>query len=87
MLYEVSKTTAEKLDTWVNNLLVSKAWGVAMVHGITKGYDCFSDKNILWQHFDWVKEYEKDIWVSTFRQIGAYEKQYHSEGQEKEIGL
>ena len=72
---EVSKTTAEKLDTWVNNLLVSKAWGVAMVHGITKGYDCFPNKNILWQHFDWVKEHEKDIWISTFRQIGAYEKE------------
>lgn len=44
---EVSKTTAEKLDTWVNNLLVSKAWGVAMVHGITKGYDCFRIKHLV----------------------------------------
>lgn len=72
---EVSKTTADKLQTWVDNLLISKDWGVTMSHGITKGYDCFRDNKILWQHFDWVKKHEKDIWVATFKQIGAYVKE------------
>lgn len=73
--YEVSHTTAEKLQAWVDGLLVSGDWGVSMTHGITKGYDCYPDKTTLWHHFDWVKSHEKDIWVSTFKQIGAYQKE------------
>lgn len=40
---EVTQSTEEELKRWVDNLLLSEQWGVTMVHGITSGYDCFSD--------------------------------------------
>lgn len=72
---EVTQSTKEKLEKWVKKLFLSKQWGVTMIHGITKGYDSFSNPNILWEHLQYVKSHENDIWVAPFREIAAYIKE------------
>ena len=46
-----------------------------MIHGISYGYDAFSDEAILWKHLAKVKEQEDEIWVATFCQVAAYTKE------------
>lgn len=65
-------STPEKLDQWIEDLLSSEGWGVAMIHGITEGYDAFAEPAVLWEHFDKVKIQEEQIWVGTFREVSAY---------------
>lgn len=66
------KATAENLEDWIEKLLKDKAWGVGMTHGLTYGYDHFSDHKILWEHFKKVKAREEEIWVDTFRDVVTY---------------
>ncbi|NDV81992.1 polysaccharide deacetylase family protein [Bacteroides sp. 51] len=70
------KLSPEDFDRWVNTLLETKDWGVAMIHGITYGYDAFTSPDILWNHFDQVKALEDSIWVGTFHDVGAYLKEF-----------
>ena len=72
---EVAKSTPQSLSKWVDELLVAEEWGVTMTHGITYGYDCFSNSETLWNHLSKVKEQENEIWVDTFAKIGAYIKE------------
>ncbi|MCD8167555.1 MAG: polysaccharide deacetylase family protein [Bacteroides sp.] len=67
-----SKSTPEKIQNWVDTLLVSGEWGASMIHGITYGYDLFGDPTLLWDHFDQIKIQENKIWVATFHQVAAY---------------
>ncbi|WP_287766881.1 polysaccharide deacetylase family protein [Bacteroides sp.] len=69
---EESHSTVGSLDKWVNSLLDSGSWGVTMTHGITYGYDCFSNPEIFWKHLENIKKKESEIWVATFAEIGAY---------------
>ncbi len=70
-----SKSTPESLDKWVESLVNSGRWGVAMIHGISQGYDAFLNPEILWEHFSKVKALENKIWVGTFREVAAYTKE------------
>lgn len=72
---EVTQSTEEELKRWVDNLLLSEQWGVTMVHGITSGYDCFSDPIVFWRHLQDVKSREKFIWIAPFREVAAYIKE------------
>lgn len=67
-----SKSTPENLDAKINSLLSDAGWGVAMIHGITYGYDAFKSDTILWNHLRKVKGLEDKIWVGTFRDVAAY---------------
>ncbi|MDR2918872.1 MAG: polysaccharide deacetylase family protein [Tannerella sp.] len=71
-------STPEKLSEWVNGLLKTAGWGIAMIHGITSGYDAFTSDSILWNHFDEVAAQQEQIWVGTFREVAAYEKERES---------
>lgn len=71
---EVSKSTIESLDNWVQQLLLSGGWGVSMIHGINSGYDAFTSPDILWEHFARVKKLEDKIWIDTFAAITTYTK-------------
>ncbi|WP_081741236.1 hypothetical protein [Bacteroides reticulotermitis] len=53
-------------------MLAAEDWGVTMTHGITYGYDHFSDAEIFWEHLRKVKAQEDKIWVGTFREVAAY---------------
>ena len=44
-----SKSTPESLDKWVESLVNSGRWGVAMIHGISQGYNAFQNPEILWE--------------------------------------
>lgn len=68
-------STPGKLSEWVNGLLQTASWGVAMIHGITSGYDALTSDTILWRHFDEVEALQEQIWVGTFREVAAYEKE------------
>lgn len=70
-----SKSTPESLDKWVRELIISGGWSVAMIHGISTGYDAFSSPDILWDHFERVKEQEDKIWVGTFCEVASYVKE------------
>lgn len=70
-----SRSTSENLEEWISQLIETKDWGVAMIHGINYGYDAFSSSPILWEHFDKVNALEDSIWVGTFREVAAYTKE------------
>ncbi|MGC4232401.1 MAG: polysaccharide deacetylase family protein, partial [Niabella sp.] len=55
--------------------LKKRGWGVTMTHGITYGYDHFKSADILWEHLNKVKALEDQVWVGTFREVAAYEKE------------
>lgn len=73
---EKTKSTLEKLNKWLEQLLVSGGWGVGMTHGITYGYDFFADPTVLWKHLEEVKSKENSIWVATFEDVAAYVKEW-----------
>lgn len=66
------KSTSENLEKKVNELIKKKEWGITMTHGITYGYDKFTDPQIYWDHLRKVKVREDSIWVGTFREVAAY---------------
>lgn len=70
-----TKSTPEELSGWINRLLDQTEWGIAMIHGITYGYDALTSDSILWRHFDEVAARQEQIHVGTFREIAAYEKE------------
>ncbi|MGJ7030119.1 polysaccharide deacetylase family protein [Niabella hirudinis] len=69
------KSTKDNLGKKIKELLANRAWGVTMTHGLTYGYDHFSDTAIFWDHLKEVKAREDKIWVATFRQVAAYIKE------------
>lgn len=66
------KATAENLEDWVKKLMKDQDWGIGMTHGITYGYDHFSNPNILLEHLKKVKAQEDKIWVGTFKDVVSY---------------
>jgi peptidoglycan/xylan/chitin deacetylase (PgdA/CDA1 family) len=70
-----TNSTSEELCYWVKNLLYHGDWGVAMIHGITYGYDAFPSDSVLWNHFDKVTAQSDLIWIGTFREVAAYIKE------------
>ena len=73
-----SKSTDEYLEKWVDELLEKGEWGVGMTHGISYGYDAFKNPQVFWNHLEKVKNQEDNIWVGTFREVAAYEKERDS---------
>lgn len=70
-----SKRTADWCRQWVRQLLGNGEWGIAMTHGITCGYDAFSNPQVLWNHLDDVCTLHDSIWVATFHDVAAYVKE------------
>lgn len=44
-----SKSTPAFLDKWVESLVNSVDGELAMIHGISQGYDAFQNPKILWE--------------------------------------
>lgn len=70
-----SKRTDEELRRWVDGLIGKGGWEVTMTHGISYGYDHFSDPATLWRHFDYVDSLRQKIWVATLADVSAYTKE------------
>ncbi len=73
-----TQSTPNNLEQWVNDLLLAGAWGVAMIHGISYGYDAFTSSGILWEHFDKVEARRDKIWVGTFKEVASYIEERNS---------
>lgn len=69
------KSTPQRFDKWLADLMKKEEWGVGMTHGIHHGYDAFKDPALFWAHLDKVKSMEDKIWVGTFREVAAYIKE------------
>lgn len=78
-LISLGGKTADKgeawLRQWVDSLIAKGQWAVTMTHGISYGYDCFLDPDILWRHFNYVDSLSAKIWVGTFADVSAYVKE------------
>lgn len=70
-----SKRSDKWLHDWVRSLIHEGKWGVGMTHGIINGYDSFKDPKILWDHFADVNTLRDSIWIATFHDVAAYEKE------------
>ncbi len=66
------KSTENNLEKMIDRIIENNEWKVAMIHGITYGWDAFNDADILWQHLNLVKQKEDKIWVATFKDVAAY---------------
>lgn len=73
-----SKRDTLWLKKWIGNLLEQGKWGVGMTHGITVGYDHFSDPQVLWQHLEYVSRLQDKLWIATFHDVSAYCKERDS---------
>lgn len=67
-----NKMTPEKLKAWTDNVVENADWGVGMTHGITVGYDKWTNPQDLWDFMDYIKSKENDIWVGRFQDVAEY---------------
>ena len=70
-----NKTTLPMMTSWMHELIERGEWGVTMTHGITHGYDKWYKPQELWQFYDTLKAYGKDVWTGTFAQVMSYTKE------------
>lgn len=67
--------TPAKLSQWLRQLIREGEWGITMTHGITQGYDLWYHPEWLWNFYDEVKAHEDSVWVATFAQVAAYQRE------------
>lgn len=67
-----SKRDTAWLRKWLNDLTSRREWGIGMTHGITTGYDHFSDSQTLWSFLDDVVARQDSLWVAPFGEVAAY---------------
>ncbi len=67
-----SKRDTLWLRQWVDGLVEKRKWGIGMTHGITTGYDHFTDPQILWSFLDYVVACQNNLWVAPFSEVAAY---------------
>lgn len=70
-----SKRDSAWMRRWVDGLLESGGWGIAMTHGIVTGYDALGDPSRLWSHLDYVASLRDSLWVATLADVTAYVKE------------
>lgn len=70
-----NKTTLAKMTDWMQHLIDTHDWGVTMTHAIRHGYDQWYHPEELWQFYDTLKAHEAEVWVGTFGECCAYEKE------------
>ena len=67
-----SKRDTLWLRQWIDGLVEQGKWGIGMTHGITTGYDHFTDPQILWSFLDYVVACQNNLWVAPFSEVAAY---------------
>ena len=67
-----SKCDTLWLRQWIDGLVEQGKWGIGMTHGITTGYDHFTDPQILWSFLDYVVACQNNLWVAPFSEVAAY---------------
>ena len=67
-----SKRDTMWLRQWVDGLVEQGKWGIGMTHGITTGYDHFTDPQVLWSFLDYVVDCQNNLWVAPFSEVASY---------------
>jgi len=67
-----SKRDTMWLRQWVDGLVEQREWGIGMTHGITTGYDHFTDPQVLWSFLDYVVACQNNLWVAPFSEVASY---------------
>lgn len=70
-----NKMTPEKLNLWLDRTIQQRDWGVTMTHAVVDGYDRWFHPEWLWSFYDAVKAREAEVWVGTFGQVMAYQRE------------
>ena len=70
-----NKSTLDKMQRWFDDIVKRGEWGITMTHAITDGYDKWYHPEELWQFYDYVKAHSDDVWVGTFAEVEAYQKE------------
>lgn len=68
-----SKRDSLWTTNYVERLLKYHEWGVTMTHGITTGYDCFADPQVLWQMLAKTAQMQDRLWIATLHDVAAYQ--------------
>ncbi|NPD91106.1 polysaccharide deacetylase family protein [Xylanibacter muris] len=67
-----SKRDTEWLKKWIDGIISHGEWGIGMTHGITTGYDAFTDPSILWNHIDYACSRRDSLWIAPLHDVSAY---------------
>lgn len=70
-----NKVTPEKLRLWLDRTIQQRDWGVTMTHAVIDGYDRWFHPEWLWSFYDAVKARESEVWVGTFGEVMAYQRE------------
>ena len=75
---------------WVDHLLQrtlkSGEWTVTMTHGITVGYDAFTDAGLLWYMFEQAADRQDSLWVATLHDALSYQTERDSTSLNIQLG-
>lgn len=70
-----SKRDSLWLARYLQDGIKKGEWLVGMTHGITTGYDCFSDSGRVWRkHLDDIVALQEELWVTTMADALAYQQ-------------
>lgn len=64
--------SAQNLNAIIDRTIKKRRWEVIMIHSIAKGFDAFTNPNVLEENFNYAKQHDKEIWVGTFTDIVRY---------------
>lgn len=66
----------DAIDAWLRDEMEHGRWAVAMIHGITHGWDRFDNPEALWLHLQHAKALADtgQLWIATFAEVTAYQK-------------
>ncbi|MXV14516.1 polysaccharide deacetylase family protein [Hufsiella ginkgonis] len=67
-----TRFTAAAGNAWIDGLIRKRTWGTAMIHAISFGFDALENPGVLSDHLQYVKQHERDIWVTTFGALAQY---------------
>ena len=68
-----SKRDSAWVQRTLDRTLKKKEWTVTMTHGITHGYDAFSNPQLLWDCLQQVAGMQDRLWVATLHDALAYQ--------------
>jgi peptidoglycan/xylan/chitin deacetylase (PgdA/CDA1 family) len=64
--------TTAKANAFIDEAITRGQPMVAMIHGITTGYEPFTSADVLENHLRYVKSRQDRIWVDTFANVSRY---------------
>jgi peptidoglycan/xylan/chitin deacetylase (PgdA/CDA1 family) len=73
-----TSSTLTSCNSVANSAISTKSWTAVMIHGITVGYDSFSNISIFRDHLAYVKSKDSQLWVGTFGAVSRYSKERDS---------